>query len=212
MPISKSERSTSPRKKKIKSTYAETIGSEEINQLDLQRYEGKIHVITTEEGVKKAFTKINKCKSVGFDTETKPAFKKGEFNDVSLIQIATGKEVFLIRVNITGLTSDIIGFLSNESILKIGIALRDDIKDLQKLTHFEPAGFLELNKTVKQIGIESNGLRKLVAIILGFRVSKSAQISNWESEILSEKQLFYAATDAWVCIEMYNELEKKGYI
>ncbi|UII29300.1 3'-5' exonuclease domain-containing protein 2 [Fulvivirga maritima] len=212
MPISKSEGSTSQRKKKIKSTYAETISAEEINKLDLQRYEGKVHIITTAEGINKAFNKINKTKAVGFDTETKPAFKKGEFNDVSLIQIATDKEVFLIRVNITGFTPELIHFLENENIKKIGIALRDDIKDMQKLKDFTPGGFVELNKIVKHIGIESNGLRKLVAIILGFRVSKSAQISNWESDTLTEKQVYYAATDAWVCIEMYNELIKKGYL
>lgn len=192
--------------------YPVTISSEEINELELQRYEGKVHIITQEDQVAEAMKKIAKEKVVGFDTETKPAFKKGEYNHVSLIQIATSSEVFLIRVNLTGLTNEIIAFLSNKKLLKIGVALRDDIKDLRKLREFTPGGFIELNKLVKEIGIESNGLRKLAAIILGFRISKSAQISNWESEKLSDKQLNYAATDAWVCIEMYRELERKGYV
>lgn len=192
--------------------YPITISSEEINELDLQRYEGKVHIVTTEDQVAAAMKKIAQEKAVGFDTETKPAFKKGEFNDVSLIQIATSREVFLIRVNITGLTNELIAFLENKKLLKIGVALRDDIKDLRKLRDFNPGGFVELNKLVKEMGIESNGLRKLTAIILGFRISKSAQISNWESEKLTDKQLNYAATDAWVCIEMYQELQKKGYV
>ncbi|MBL6447217.1 3'-5' exonuclease domain-containing protein 2 [Fulvivirga sp. 29W222] len=192
--------------------YPATISSEEINELELQRYEGKVHIITQPDQAAKVMQKIANEKVVGFDTETKPAFKKGEYNHVSLIQIATSTEVFLIRVNLTGLTNEIIAFLSNKKLVKIGVALRDDIKDLRKLRDFTPAGFTELNKIVKSIGIESNGLRKLAAIILGFRISKSAQISNWESEKLSDKQVNYAATDAWVCIEMYRELERKGYL
>lgn len=192
--------------------YASTISSEEINEMDLQRYEGKIHILTDASQIARAMKKISAERAVGFDTESKPAFRKGEVNDVSLIQIATQKEVFLIRVNLTGLTPELVSFLENEKLLKIGVALRDDIKDLRRLHDFNPAGFIELNKMVTEIGIESNGLRKLTAIILGFRISKSAQISNWESEKLSDKQLSYAATDAWVCIEMYNELVKKGYV
>lgn len=192
--------------------YASTISSEEINEMDLQRYEGKIHILTEASQIARAMKKISAERAVGFDTESKPAFRKGEVNDVSLIQIATQKEVFLIRVNLTGLTPELLSFLENEKLLKIGVALRDDIKDLRRLHDFNPAGFIELNKMVTEIGIESNGLRKLTAIILGFRISKSAQISNWESEKLSDKQLSYAATDAWVCIEMYNELGKKGYV
>lgn len=192
--------------------YASTISSDEINALELKKYEGKVNIITTAGDISKALKKITKEKVVGFDTETKPAFKRGEYNHVSLIQIATEKEVFLIRVNITGLTEELIAFLENKNILKIGVALRDDIKDLRKLRDFKPGGFVELNKVVTEIGIESNGLRKLTAIILGFRISKSAQISNWESEKLTDKQIYYAATDAWVCLKMYQELVGKGYL
>ena len=189
-----------------------TISSEEINELNLKRYEGKIHLVTQEKQLERALKKIHQHKVVGFDTETKPAFKKGQFNDVSLVQIAIPGEVFLIRINITGITDALADLLQSKKILKIGVALRDDIKDLQKLRPFEPGEFVELNQLVKDIGIESNGLRKLTAIILGFRISKNAQISNWESEQLTEKQITYAATDAWVCLEMYRELERRGYV
>ena len=192
--------------------YASTISSEEINELDLNRFEGKITVITQANKIPGVLRSIASEPAIGFDTETKPSFKKGEFNDVSLIQLATEEAVFLIRINYTGLTDELIRFLENKNQLKIGVALRDDLKDLRKLRNFTPGGFLELNRMVTSIGIESNGLRKLTAIILGFRISKSAQISNWESEKLSEKQLSYAATDAWVCIKMYNQLLRRGYL
>ncbi|MEJ2005901.1 MAG: 3'-5' exonuclease domain-containing protein 2, partial [Cyclobacteriaceae bacterium] len=121
-------------------------------------------------------------------------------------------QAYLIRLNHTGVTRELRDFFSTEEITKVGVALRDDIKELQELSHFEPAGFVELNKLVKDIGIESNGLKKLTGIILGFRISKNAQTSNWENEVLSEKQLTYAATDAWVCVEMYRRLHKQGLL
>ncbi len=192
--------------------FAETISNTEINELELGRFEGPIKVINTTEELKTALIKLSKEKVVGFDTESKPAFKKGEFNNVSLIQIATLKVAYLIRVNLTGITDEFKMFLESKKIIKVGVALRDDLKDLRKLRPFNPGGFEELNQMVKEIGIESNGLRKLTAIILGFRISKNAQVSNWENEILTEKQLYYAATDAWVCVTMHSKLVKQGHL
>lgn len=186
--------------------FQSTITNEEINQLPLDRYNGKIDVITNETSLKKALKAINNYPFVGIDTETKPVFKKGQFNDVSLLQIAIPDRVFLIRINETGLTDGLVEFFENSAIKKIGVALADDIKDLQKLKQFRAKEFHEINKMVDAIGIESNGLKKLTATILGFRISKGAQVSNWEAEVLTEKQLWYAATDAWVCLEMYQKL------
>lgn len=192
--------------------FVDTISNQEINELELNRYEGEIVMVDKAEDLSKVFKHLKKEKVVGFDTETKPAFKKGQVHEVSLIQIATEEVAYVIRINHTGITNHIHDFLSSKDILKVGVALRDDLKDLQRLRAFKPEGFVELNQLVKPIGIESNGLRKLTAIILGFRISKSAQTSNWESEILTEKQVNYAATDAWVCIKMYNSLVYRGYL
>lgn len=191
--------------------YPATITREEINALPLQQFEGKIRLITKPEKLLPVFKKINKHTIAGFDTESKPIFLKGKYNPVALIQIALPEEVFLIRVNMTGLTEEIIGFFENDKITKYGVALRDDLRDLKKIKPFIPKSFVELNHLVKEIGIESNGLRKLAATILGFRISKSAQVSNWEAPQLTLKQKQYAATDAWVCLEMFQELQKKGY-
>lgn len=192
--------------------FATNITNEEINELELGQFDGKIVVVSEEKKVVKALNEIKKHDFVGFDTETKPSFKKGIRNDPSLMQVSLEKKVFLFRLNYTGLTAPLCDFLEDEKTKKIGVALRDDIKELQALTHFAPGGFVELPKVVKPIGIESNGLRKLTAIILGFRISKSAQTSNWENETLTEKQLTYASTDAWVCYHMYHKLIRKGYL
>lgn len=186
--------------------FKDNITKEEINELPLDGYKGEYTVITSVDELNKVFSKINKQKFVGFDTETKPTFKKGQYHAVSLIQIGIPGEVFLIRINQTGLQDQIISFFESERIKKIGVALTDDIKDLQKVKNFIPAGFVDLSKEVKKIGIESNGLRKLTAIMLGFRISKNAQVSNWEAPQLTKKQLCYAATDAWVCLQMYKKL------
>lgn len=122
------------------------------------------------------------------------------------MQIATPNTVFLIRLKTTGMHSAIIRFLENEKILKAGVALRDDIKALQKLKHFEPTGFIELANMSKDAGLQVESVKKLAAVLLGFRISKSAQTSNWEADVLNEKQISYAATDAWVCLEVYHKL------
>lgn len=190
--------------------FVSEITKEEVNALDLHGYKGKIHIIEEADEVAEVFEQINQHDYVGFDTETKPMFKKGEYNPVSLLQIAIPGHVYLIRNHKTGLTPDILRFFENKNIKKIGVALADDIKDLQKLNDFVPRSFLELNKLVKGIGIESNGLRKLTAIMLGFRISKNAQVSNWEAPSLTNKQITYAATDAWVCHEMFSKLKAMG--
>ena len=186
--------------------FKENITKEEVNEIPLDNYKGKCTLITSVNQLEEVFERIDQQKFVGFDTETKPTFKKGQYHPVALLQIAISGEVFLIRINQIGLQNQIISFLENGRIQKVGMAVADDIKNLQKLEKFDPSGFLDLSREVKQIGIESNGLRKLTAIMLGFRISKNAQVSNWEVAELTEKQLRYAATDAWVCLEMYKKL------
>ena len=184
-----------------------TITSEEINDLPLRSFEGKILVVATEDQVKKAFEEINNYREVGFDTETRPVFVRGHSHPVALVQIALAQKVFLIRLKHTGIPPEIIHFLQNEEILKVGVALRDDIKALQRIKRFKPNGIFELTELTRKSGIEAEGLKKLAALVLGFRISKSAQTSNWDADHLNEKQTLYAATDAWVCLEIYRKLK-----
>jgi len=182
------------------------ITNEEINELPLGAFEGKIVVVDDTHHLAKTFAEISHHKVVGFDTETKPVFVRGHQNKVALMQIALQEKVFLIRINHTGLQPEIIQFLENEHILKAGVALRDDIKALQRLKRFEPQGIVELADLAKKAGLEIEGVKKLTGLLLGFRISKSVQTSNWEAATLNEKQLSYAATDAWVCLEIFKKL------
>ena len=186
-----------------------TISNDEINELPLGAYDGQVQLISDTSLLPSAFDEIAKYSAVGFDTETRPTFTRGQLHKVALMQIAIPKKVFLIRLNLTGLTPEIIQFLENEKIKKVGVALRDDVKALERLKRFKPAGITELTLLTKQAGIEVESVKKLAALFLGFRISKGAQTSNWEAPMLNEKQLSYAATDAWVCMEVFTMLLKQ---
>jgi len=143
---------------------------------------------------------------LGFDTETRPSFKKGNYHDVALLQLSTAEHAVLIRLKNIKMPKFISDILENENIIKVGVAIKDDINALNKLNAFIPGGFIDLQQFVKKYGIEDNGLKKLVANIMGFRISKKSQTSNWEQKTLTREQLEYAATDAWVCRQMYEIL------
>ncbi len=183
-----------------------TISNEEINALPLGAFEGKTIIVAEEKKIIHAFDEIKEHRVVGFDTETKPVFVSGQQNKVALMQVALPDKVFLIRLRQTGITPHLLEFLESDSILKAGVALRDDIKALQRLKHYKPAGFIELATMSKEAGLQVESVKKLTALLLGFRISKSAQTSNWEAEVLHEKQISYAATDAWVCLQIYKKL------
>ena len=192
-------------------TYALEISNDEINELPLLKFEGKSELITSKKDVKSVFDELRDAPYVGFDTETKPNFVKGNINNVGLIQFSLEHKAFLIRINMTGLTDEILNFFESDTE-KIGIALHDDIKGLQRLGNFDPEGFINANKITHEMGIVNQGIRKLAGIILGGRVSKSQQLSNWEAPKFTPAQINYAATDAWVCWKMYNELIVEGHV
>jgi ribonuclease D len=185
-----------------------TITAEEINLLPLRAYEGKVQVITETKNLVRVYQEVIKHSVVGFDTETRPSFKKGQSYKVALIQLAVPGKVFLIRTHHTGLTDEFNEIFENERIIKAGVAIRDDIKALQSLKPFNPASFIDLSVLARQVGLQVESVKKLSALILGFRISKSAQTSNWEVPTLTEKQIEYAATDAWVCLELYEKLKQ----
>lgn len=190
------------------SEFGTTISNEELNALPLSSFEGDIQLITDSKKLRVAVSELSDHEIIGFDTETRPSFTKGQRYSVSLLQMAIPKKVFLIRLNHTGLSDELASLLENDEILKAGVGIRDDIKALQKLTSFNPDGFVELATIAKNAGIEVESVKKLAGLVLGFRISKSAQTSNWEAANFTDKQLSYAATDAWVCLELYRHLMK----
>lgn len=191
---------------------AENITKEDIQRLPLISFEGEIVIVDSKEGLHEAIGYLRNQPIVGFDTETKPAFVKGEYNPTALIQLATQDKAYLFRLNSIGYPDSLFNLLEDETITKLGISLLDDLKDLKKLRHFEPAGFIDLNHIAKELGIKHIGVRKLAAIFMEHRISKSQQVSNWENKKLTLGQQRYAATDAWICLEIHHQLKRTGYI
>lgn len=183
-----------------------SITPDEINDLPLKTFQGKTYVISEAEKIPKILKEICRHKVVGFDTETRPSFKKGQIYQVSLLQLAIPGKAFLIRINQTGVTSDIAHLFQNDKIIKAGVGIRDDLKALRKHFDFEPVNCYDLSYLAKQAGLQVESVKKLTALLLGFRISKGAQTSNWEVPALTQKQVEYAATDAWVCLELYRKL------
>jgi len=183
-----------------------TISNEVLNELPLQHFDGEIVLVEHEDGIAQMIQEIDGESVVGFDTETKPSFKKGVSNSISLFQLSTQKATYLIRLNKTGVTNELKCFLENRAVRKVGVGIRDDLRGLQKLVPFKPEGFVELQKLAVEKGLKDFSLKKLAGILLNFRVSKRQRLSNWEADILSSAQMTYAATDSWVALEIYKKL------
>ena len=192
--------------------FPENISKEEVNQLPLGRYEGPIKVIDDFNQLPLVLSEVQRSPFIGFDTETKPAFKKGVYHKVALLQLATAEQVFLIRLSKMGFPKPLQELFNNPALPKIGISIRDDLIEMQKRARFDPGGIIELNDVAKELGVVREGVRNLTATFLGFRISKSQQTSNWERDQLTEKQQYYAATDAWVCHQIYDKLVRQGFI
>lgn len=193
---------------KIEKMFKESMTKEELTDLPLRRFNGKIVVVDSMEKSDEAVKFLSSQSVIGFDTETKPAFKKGVFNEVALLQLSTKSHAFLFRLNRIGLPDRVCAILSNPNIIKPGVAIHDDIKALNHLKAFKPAGFVELQDNAKAMGINDFSLKKLAAITCGFRISKGQQLSNWEADALTEAQQIYAATDAWAALEIFENISK----
>lgn len=186
--------------------FQENITVEELREYDLSWFKGKIIVVDNKKTFSKVLPELLGERVLGFDTESRPSFRKGHRNKVSLIQLATAEIAFLFRINRIGIPGELAAILADPEIIKTGVAIHDDIKFLKKIRRFNPQGFIDLQKFVRDFGIESSGLKKITAIVLGFRISKRQQVTDWEAGKLSEAQQIYAATDAWVCREIYTRL------
>ena len=184
-----------------------------IRDLPQVSFPGRIEVITSKTEADKAVDFLFSQPLLGIDTETRPSFKKGKQNKVALLQISTKHVCFLFRLNIIGLTPSLIRLLEDETIKKVGLSLHDDIHSLTRLlvnssTKLKIGSFVDLQNLVKEIGIEDMSLQKLYANFFHQKISKRQQLSNWESDVLTEKQKTYAAIDAWACINIYEEFNR----
>lgn len=185
-----------------------TISKDAINELPLKQFEGKVIVVEDPVRVPEIVEKLQKEKVIGFDTETKPSFKKGVSHEISLLQLSTQEEAYLFRINATGFNGALTKLLNNPKVIKAGVGIRDDLRGLKQLNNFIPKGFVELQEMAPKYGIDVLSLKNLAGLLLGIRVSKRQRLSNWEAQELSEGQILYAATDAWVSLEIYNKMKK----
>ena len=188
--------------------FIESITPQELEKLEFASFPGKIIVIDSVGAeFNRAIAYLRAQKVIGFDTETRPTFTPAQPRyNVSLLQLSGPDRAYLFRVNRIGMHRRLCNLLASEKVIKVGAAIHDDIRGLQKLHGFQPASFVDLQKIGWEWGIRDKAVKKMSAIILGFRISKTQQLSNWEAETLSESQQKYAATDAWVCREMYLKL------
>lgn len=186
--------------------YQKEIAKEDIIKFPQGKYPGEIVLITNKEEADKALLTLRKNKVIGIDTEARPAFKKGQRFPVSLVQLAGNNKVYLIRILETGQLPLLKDLLEDDSVLKVGIAIHDDLKDLARDLPHRARNIIDLNSFAQQKGFVSIGAKKLAALVLGIRISKAQQVSNWENKVLSRAQVDYAATDAWLCREIYLKL------
>ncbi|HIB32683.1 MAG TPA: 3'-5' exonuclease domain-containing protein 2 [Candidatus Marinimicrobia bacterium] len=188
------------------------LTKDEINDLSLRHYGGPVEVIASLNSADRACAALHKESVLGFDTETRPTFRKGEINLPSILQLAGHDAVYIFQLNKVGLCESILHILSNADIIKCGVALDRDLIELMQLSPFDPEAFIDLGTVARLMDIPHHGLRGLTALLLGFRISKQARTSNWSAGKLSIKQINYAATDAWVGRELYFKFKKEKFL
>ena len=193
--------------------FVSEISKEELHELSLAQFDGKIHVIERYGVADSIARRLSSFPVLGFDTETRPSFTKGRVNRIALLQLATASEAYLFRLCKMDLPQSLLALLSDPNILKIGVAIKNDIDVLKRTVKLKQKGFIDLQEMVRQFDIKCAGLSKMAGVVLGVRVSKAQQLSNWENYRLTPAQQRYAATDAWMCYMIYEKLmeELKNY-
>lgn len=180
--------------------------------MPLLTYPAAITIVDNEDSAREALLALSAEKMVGFDTETRPSFRKGCVHKVALMQISTADRCYLFRLNKIGIGPELKCFLENPSVLKIGLSVHDDFNVLRRRGELSPNGFVDLQDMVKKYDIKDISLQKIYAIIFGKRISKSQRLSNWEADKLTEAQQAYAALDAWACLKIYSYLEQGLFV
>lgn len=182
------------------------LTSDELLKYPTRAFEGQITVVNSAETFVTAIEYLQQASLLGFDTETRPSFQKGGRHGISLLQLGDDKKVFLFRLKTTRLPDPLIEILQDPNIRKVGVAIKDDIRLLRSVRPFEASNFIDLQTLAKTYNISALSLRAMTSVVLGFRISKAQQLSNWDAPLLTEAQCRYAATDAWACFEIYNRL------
>lgn len=190
----------------MKKTIYNKFDKSVINALPLVSFPGKITVVVGEYEAERAVDYLLSCDILGVDTETRPAFRRGQNHKVALLQVATRDQCFLFRLNHIGLPPSLVRLLSNKAVPMIGLSWHDDLMSLHRREPFEAGWFIDIQDIIGNLGIEDKSLQKIYANLFGEKISKRQRLTNWEADVLSDKQKEYAAIDAWACINLYDEI------
>lgn len=189
-----------------------SIEKQTVNQMPRVTFPGHIHIVDAISQVKSAVNALRTAPVIGFDTETRPTFKRGDRHTVALLQLSTDDDAFLFRLNMTGIPAPLKELIEDEGITKVGLSTTDDFHQLTRVCDIHPAGFVELQQLVKQFQISDMSLQKIYAILFEQKISKGQQLTNWEAQHLTEAQQSYAAIDAWACLKIYQYLHSGAFI
>ncbi|MBQ6079358.1 MAG: 3'-5' exonuclease domain-containing protein 2 [Muribaculaceae bacterium] len=189
-----------------------SIEKQAVNQMTRVTFPGHIHIVDAISQVKSAVNALRTAPVIGFDTETRPTFKRGDRHTVALLQLSTDDDAFLFRLNMTGIPAPLKELIEDDSIIKVGLSTTDDFNQLTRVCDIHPAGFVELQQLVKQFQISDMSLQKIYAILFEQKISKGQQLTNWEAQYLTEGQQSYAAIDAWACLKIYQFLQSGAFI
>ena len=195
----------------LPSGFPRGISREQMAALPVRRYEGEVVMVASHREMVRAVDDIRNESVFGWDTETRPAFRKGEMHLPSLVQVATARAVYLFQLQKMDLSGAVAEIFAAPGIVKAGISVADDLKKLAMLFPLEPVAVLDAGSVARRHGMEQTGLRNLAGIFLGFRVPKGAKTTNWAAQRLTAQQVAYAATDAWACRELYLRFRELGW-
>ncbi len=188
------------------------VSRDEVNELPVRRYEGPVVLVETAPMLEAAMADLRAERVAGFDTETRPAFKVGQSYPPALAQLATARAVYLFQLQQLDFEPELAELMASEGLVKAGVSVRDDVRALKKLYAFSERQVVDLGDMVKRHGLKQSGVRNLAGLFLGYRVPKGAKTTNWAAPRLSAQQITYAATDAWVCRELYLKFEALGLL
>jgi ribonuclease D len=192
--------------------FLRTISKEEVTGLPIRKYEGEIRLVVTQREAEAAFADILAERVTGFDTETRPAFRKGESYLPALVQVATARAVYLFQLARGDYAGDLTEYLESAQVVKAGVSIADDLRTLKQVFPFEPRAVVDPGLVARRHGLKQSGVRNLAALFLRFRIPKGNKTSNWAAQRLNAAQLTYAATDAWACREIYLRFEELGLL
>lgn len=192
--------------------FAREISREEMAELPIRRYEGEVCLVASAADLERAIADVGAEQVLGWDTETRPAFRKGESYPPSLVQLATARTVYIFQLARLDVARPVAGWFAAAGIVKVGISVADDLRSLKRVFDFEERSVLDAGTVARRHGLEQTGLRNLAGIFLGIRIPKGKRTSNWAAPRLTPQQIEYAATDAWACRELYLRFRELGMV